>query len=509
MNLKDLCRLVLTTSLSNRQIGHIVDVSHNTAGRYRDRLLEDQLSWIEISMLSDAELEKRLNQGRAQAKQRFVEPDFTYVYNELRKPGVTKALLYEEYAAAVKEGVMSETEFRRRYKAFRKTMSVVMRQPRMPGYQLFLDYSGFRPRVTDPKTGETRQVEVFVAVLGASRKTFAFASETQNLRDWCEANVRALEFFQGVPTLLVPDNLKAAVDRITKNKVQIINHTYSTLATHYDSFVLPARVREPTDKAPVEIGVKLVKSFIFARLRNRTFFSIDELNQEIEYMLRMLNDRPMRGHQGKSRNQLFEELDRPALKPMPVERFEFSDWKLGITVAQDYHVVWEDHYYSVPYRYVGARVNLRASAKLIEVFHKNDNFPIATHLRSNVIGGTTTNPEHQPPAHRAFAQDDSAELIIWAERSGASISGFMKAHIAKHRKPQLSLQASRGLKNLARQHGVERLDAACNRALRLQATSVSSVRSMLQRGMESAPLRGEAANDPLPAHENVRGAIYG
>ena len=273
MNLKDLCRLLLTTDLTNRQIGSAIGVSHNTARRYRERVSQVSLSWTEIALLSDAALDARLNQARALRKQRFVEPDWAHVHAELRRVGVTLSLLYEEYVEATPSGRMSETEFRRRYDRYERSLGIVMRQPRLPGYQLFLDYSGKRPSITDRKTGEKRPVDLFVAVMGASRKTFVYATATQRLSDWCEANVRALEFFGGVPTILTPDNLKAAVDRVSKSEGATINHTYSELARHYDTAVVPARVRKPKDKAPVEIGVLFAQRWILGRLRNRVFYS--------------------------------------------------------------------------------------------------------------------------------------------------------------------------------------------------------------------------------------------
>lgn len=506
MNLKDLCRLILSTELTNRQIGSAVGVSHNTARRYRERLAQESLSWIEIGLLSEAALDARLNQARALFKQRFVEPDWAHVHAELRRVGVTLSLLYEEYTEVTPSGRMSETEFRRRYDRFQRALGIVMRQPRLPGYQLFLDYSGKRPSITDRTTGEQRPVELFVAVIGASRKTFAYATATQRLADWCEANVRALEFFGGVTSILTPDNLKAAVDRVTKSEGAIINHTFSELARHYDTVVIPARPRKPKDKAPVEIGVLFAQRWILARLRDRVFYSIAELNAAITELLVRMNDKPMRQHGGKSRQDLFIELDRPALKPLPQYAFEFADWRLNVTVPQDYHVQWEGQSYSVPYRYVGAKVRVRATSRTIEVFHRHESFPIATHLRHPTPSGVTTNPEHQPKSHRAYSQDQGAELIAWAERAGPSISQFLKKHIEEYRRPKSSIQAGHGLKTLARQHGIERVEAACRRALAIPTVNVRSVRSMLDRGIESSPLRGKAANDPLPSHEHVRGA---
>lgn len=507
MNLKEVCRLLLTTDFSNREVALAADIAPNTAGRYRNRLAEEQLDWYGVAALTDRALEDRLNNGRRMARKHFVEPDFAYVQAELSKPGVTVLLLHEEYAATASDCAMSETEFRRRLDTYQRSLGIVMRQPHAPGYRLFLDYSGKRPSILDPATGKTTKVELFVAVMGASRKTFVYATPTQKLHDWCEANVRALEFFEGVPRLLVPDNLKAAVDRITAAEGHVINYTFSRLAQHYDCIILPTRARKPKDKAPVEVGVRLAQRWVLARLRNRVFTSIDELNVAIAELLVRMNEKPMRGHGNKSRNQLFDELDRPALKALPELPFEYSDWKLNVTVPQDYHVVYEQHYYSVPSRYVGVKVRISATARQIEVYAKDDNFPIATHLRSSIAGGCTTLSEHQPAAHAAYSQSDGAELIAWADRSGAWISMFVKKHIEAHRRPTISMQAIRSLRTMENEYGLDRLNAACHRATRISTTSVISVRSMLDRRMESAPLRGDTNEDaPMASHENVRGA---
>lgn len=219
-----------------------------------------------------------------------------------------------------------------------------------------------------------------------------------------------------------------------------------------------------------------------------------------------MNAKPMGNYGGKSREELFQELDRPALKPLPQHAYEFGQWRLSVTVPQDYHVSFDGQSYSVPYRYVAAQVRIRGTSRVVEVFHRHESFPIATHLRRKTPSGVTTIPEHQPESHRAYAQDQGAEMIVWAERSGPSISRFLKTHIEEHRRPLISITAGKSLKTMARQYGVERLEAACNRALSIPTSSVKSVRSMLDRGIESAPLRGGAANEPLPTHEHVRGA---
>lgn len=506
--LKDVCRLLLRTDLSNRQIGERLRCSPTTAGRYRRQLAEGKLDWAAIEPLDEIALDRLLNPGKNRTRKRFVEPDWAYIHQELQRRGVTLLLLHEEYAVGLESGVMSETEFRRRYHRYARSRGLVMRQIRRPGEQLFLDFSGVRPSITDRTTGRRTPVELFVAVIGASRKTFALAVASQKLPDWIACNTAALSFFGGVTTFLVPDNLKAAVTSISRQNGTLLNATYSEFAAHYDTDILPARPRKPKDKAPVEVGVQIVQRWILARLRNRTFYSLTELNAAIAELTQRLNARPMRTCGGKSRDQLFDELDAPALHPLPETAYEFAEWKLKVTVGQDYHVPWAGHYYSVPYTLVGAKVNLKVTRDVVMVFHRDRR--VALHPRQDHAGHCSTLPEHQPKAHQAYSQDQFAVLIAWAEQQGGAVRQFLQHHIEVHRRPAQSLQACRGLQRLARDYGIDRLQAACARALRAHASSISSVKSILQRGLDSAPLaQTEAANDdPTAVHENVRGAAY-
>ncbi len=401
---------------------------------------------------------------------------------------------------------MSETEFRRRYHKYAKKLGIVMRQAHRPGENLFLDFSGKRPSILDPETGLKREVELFVAVLGASRKTFMFATESQGMADWCEANVRAFEYFGGVTLALVPDNHKAAVDKISRTEGHQINFVYALLARHYNTFVLPTRARKPKDKAPVETGVKLAQRWGIARLRNRIFTSIGELNAALAEMTEELNARPMRKYRNKSRNDLFQELDRPALQPLPQYRYEYAEWRLNVVVPMDYHVHWQNHYYSVPYRYMGDKVRVRISSSTVEVYTVNGSSPIASHPIGVSDGSCTTLKEHQPSAHQAYSEEKNAEMLAWAHRAGASVEAFAQHHQEKHRRPALTIQALRGLRKLESQYGQDRLNAACRRAISIPLISVTSIRSMLSRRMENTPLRGNATNSPSPPpHKNVRG----
>lgn len=508
-SLKDVCRLLLRTDLSSRQIGEKLACSPTTVGRYRQRLAETALSWEQIEPLDELVLDRKLNPDRSRHKKLFVEPDWAEVHKELQRRGVTLVLLHEEYAMGLESGALSETEFRRRYRRYARSRGLVMRQIHLPGQNLFLDFSGVRPSLTDRATGRKTPVELFVAVMGASRKTFVYAVHTQRSPDWIACNAKALAFFGGVPTFLVPDNLKAAVTSISRDEGALLNMTYAEFAAHYDTVILPARPRKPKDKAAVEVGVQIAQRWILARLRNRVFYTLGELNAAIAERTERLNARPMRGCGGKSRQQLFDELDAPALDPLPETPYEFAEWKLKLTVGQDYHVPWAGRYYSVPYALVGAKVNLKATRDAVMVFHRERR--VALHARRNDDpGGCNTLPEHQPKAHQAYSQDQSATLIAWAKQLGGAVHRFVQHHIEIHRRPAQSLQACRGLQKLVRDYGPDRVQAACDRALRAQATSISSVKSMLQRGMEHTPLGDvPAANDdPMPAHDNVRGAPY-
>ncbi|MBX5893041.1 IS21 family transposase [Pseudomonas aeruginosa] len=506
--LKELCRCLLRTDLSHRQIAQKVDCSPSTVCRYRKRLRALQAQWEQVQSMDELALDRWLNSSKSELKKLFVEPDWDYVHAELQRRGVTLALLHEEYALGLDGGVMSATEFRRRYRRYARSRGLVMRQVRIPGQQLFLDFSGARPSLTDPHTGQKTPVELFVAVMGASRKTFAWAAHSQKSVDWIDCNAKALNFFGGVPTYLVPDNLKAAVTSISRQDGPLLNMTYAEFASHYETTVLPARPRKPKDKAPVEIGVLLVQRWVLARLRNQVFFSLEELNLAITGLVEQLNQRPMRSCGGKSRQQLFEELDAPALSPLPSSDYEYAEWKLKVPVGQDYHVAWEGHFYSVPHRLVGSKVNLKATRDSVSAFHRDKR--VALHVRTNAVGNCSTLAEHQPLAHRAYSQDTMEHLMEWAKQQAGALFAFVQRHSQTHRRPVLTLQACRGLQRLAREHGIDRLQVACDRALRAQASSVSSVKSILVRQLDrvvSTP--ADAANeDALPAHENVRGAHY-
>jgi transposase len=341
-------------------------------------------------------------------------------------------------------------------------------------------------------------------VLGASSYTYAEALQSQELPEWIAAHVRMYEFFGGVPRLTVPDNLKAGVRQACFYEPDI-NPTYQELAAHYGTTVLPTRVAKPRDKAKVEVGVQVVERWILARLRNHTFFSFAELNQEIRRLLDVLNDRPFQKIEG-SRRTLFESLDRPALHPLPEVRYEYAQWKKA-RVNIDYHIDVLGHYYSVPHTLVRESVDVRISRGTVEVFH--DGRRVAAHVRGRRKGGFTTEASHRPKAHQKHLEWTPSRLVRWAEQTGPSTAQLVEQILADRPHPEQGYRACLGLLRLGQRHGADRLEAACRRALSIRGTSYRSVKSILQSGLDRIPLQSSQTTLALPQeHENVRGADY-
>ena len=393
---KEILRLKFEAGHGQRQIARSCAIGKTTVAECLARFERSGLSWAQAAQLDEATLEHKLYPPpvAVPAQERAV-PDWPYIHQELRRKGVTLTLLWYEYKAAHPEGYQYSW-FCDQYRAWSAKLDVVMRQEHRAGEKLFVDYAGQTVEVVDRRTGEVRQAQIFVAVLGASNYTYAEATWTQQLPDWIGSHVRTFQFFGGVPELAVPDNLRSGVTKAHRYEPDL-NPTYMDLASHYGVAVLPARVRKPRDKAKAEAGVLLVERWILAALRNRTFFSLQEVNREIARLLERLNARPFKKLPG-SRQELFEQLDRPALRPLPEQPYEFAEWK-KVRVNIDYHVEVDGHYYSVPYQLVRKSLEARYSERTVECFHKGQR--VASHVRSHLKGRHTTVAEHMPASHRS------------------------------------------------------------------------------------------------------------
>jgi transposase len=422
------------------------------------------------------------------------------IHQELKRQAVTLHLLWEEYREAHPKGY-GYSQFCEIYRQWARKLKPSMRQVHRAGEKTFVDFSGKRPHIVDRHTGEETPVELFVAALGASSFTYAEATESQKLPCWVEAHTHMVEYFGGSTEIWVPDQLKSGV-RDPCRYEPTINRTYQELAEHYGAVVIPARQGEPRDKAKVESAVQVAQRWILARLRNRTFFSLAELNAAIWELLDLLNDRPMQ-KVGLSRRELYERLDRSALKPLPVSRYEVAEWT-HCRVNIDYHVDVERHPYSVPYQLLHEQVEARYTTSIVEIFYKGRR--ITSHRR-RYDHQPSTKPEHMPSAHRAHAEWTPSRLIRWAEKTGPA-TGKLVAEILKSRPhPEQGYRACLGIMRLGRRYGGERLEAASARAMQLRSPSYRTVKNILSSMQDRLPFTEETVG-PTPVHDNIRGADH-
>jgi transposase len=428
-------------------------------------------------------------------------PDWSLLHTELRKKGVTLRLLWVEYREAHPDGY-GYSQFCALYREWAKHLKPSLRLTHKGGEKVFVDYAGQTVPIVDPHTGEVHPAQIFIGVLGASNYTYAEAHESQDLVNWIGAHVRMFSFLGGVPEIVIPDNLKAGVKHPCRYEPDL-NPTYQDLAEHYGTAVIPTRVRKPKDKAKAEVGVQVVERWILARLRNHTFFSLADLNQAIRELLAELNMRPME-HLGRSRRELFEALDQPALKPLPELAYEFAIWKKA-RVNIDYHVEFDKHYYSVSHTLIHEEVYVRATQSVIEIFFNNRR--VASHRRTNVPGRHTTLSEHMPPAHQKYLEWSPERLVRWSETIGPHTAQLVQALLDSRQHPQQAYRSCLGLLRLGDRYGQERLEAACCRALPAGIHSYKGVKNILDAKLDLVEPK-EPVAVVSHAHENIRGQTY-
>jgi transposase len=427
-------------------------------------------------------------------------PDFDYLHRELKKKGVTLQLLHEEYKRDNPDGY-ERTQFYHLYHEWTGKGDPVMRFTHKAGEKMFVDFSGDKPHYQEPATGKIIEVELFVSVLGASSYTFARAVSDQTKESFVDCNIKALEFYGGCPECLIPDNLKGAVTHACYYDPEI-NRTFAAMAEHYHVAVLPARVAKPRDKAKVESGVLQSQRRILAVLRNRTFFSITELNKAIDEATKNLNLRPMKLI-NKSRYDLFIESDKPVLRPLPEERFVIASWNKA-KVHIDYHIAVEKTCYSVPYTLIGQPVDIRYTGSVVEIYHKGKR--VASHARINKPGAFVTENLHMPHKHRQYLEWTPERIRLWGAKIGPSTKELMD-EIMEHRDhPEHGFRSCLGIIRLSKTYSPERVEAACKRALELKAYNYRSIKSLLEHSLEN--LLPAARKSIILLHANVRGGSY-
>jgi transposase len=500
--INEVLRLKWECGLSKRAIARSCSISHSTVGEYLRRAQEAGLSWPLPVDLGEDRLFELLFPRPAQSGLRIIPtPDWSLIHTELRKKGVTLRLLWIEYREAHPDGY-GYSQFCALYRQWARRLKPSMRLSHKGGEKVFVDYAGQTMSVVDPNTGELHPAHIFIGVLGASNYTYAEAHESQTLPHWIGAHVRMFAFFGGVPEIVVPDNLKAGVKHPCRYEPDL-NPTYQDLAQHYGTAVIPTRIGKPKDKAKVEVGVQVVERWILARLRNHTFFSLADLNQAIRQLLNELNTRPME-HLDRSRRELFEMLDRPALKTLPETPYEFAIWKKA-RVNIDYHIEFEKHYYSVPHTLIHQEVYVRATQASLEIFFKNRR--VASHPRTDSPGRHTTLSEHMPPAHQKYLEWSPDRFMRWAQSIGPNTAQLVHVLLDSRQHPQQAYRSCLGLLSLGNRYGEQRLEAACRRALAAGIHSYKGVKNILAARLDQV----EPEEPPIlvpKTHENIRGPVY-
>jgi transposase len=500
--IREVLRLKWECGLSNRAIARSCSISHSTVGEYVRRAKEAGLSWPLPDDLDEERLFKLLFPKPPDPGSQVIPcPDWSWVHAELRKKSVTLRLLWVEYREDHPTGY-GYSQFCALYREWAKRLNPSMRLTHKAGEKVFVDYAGQTVSVVDPDTGEVCQVQIFIGVLGASNYTYVEAQWSQELPNWINGHVRMFSFFGGVPEIVVPDNLKAGVKNPCRYEPDL-NPTYQDLAEHYGVAVIPARSGKPKDKAKAEVGVQVAERWILARLRNRTFFSLADLNHAIRELLGLLNERPMK-HLERSRREFFELLDRPALRPLPEQPYVFATWKKA-RVNIDYHVEFDKHYYSVPYTLIHEEIDIRATQSTVEIFFKNKR--VASHPRVKSPGRHTTLAEHMPTAHQKYLEWTPERLVRWAQSIGAHTAQLVQALLDSRKHPQQAYRSCLGLLRLAKRYGEERLEAACRRAFPAGIISYKGVKNILDAKLDQ--VEPEEPSTVVPeSHENVRGQSY-
>jgi len=441
--------------------------------------------------------------SRMKAKYEKLIEKFPGYIQELKKTGVTLMILYTEYQKEYPDGY-SYSQFCYHFQVWRNASKLTMHIDHKTGDKMFVDYAGDKLEIVDPKTGEIHSVEVFVAILGASQLTYVEASFSQKSEDWIRSNERAFLYFKGVTDAVVPDNLKSGVTNSNKYEPRI-NFMFDDFADHYGTVILPARVRRPQDKALVENAVKIVYQRIYAPLRNRTFFSLEELNEAIWVLLEQHNNTQFQRLK-ISRRGLFEKIEKQALKALPKERYVIKQCR-ELTVQFNYHVeLREDrHYYSVPWQFKGKRVRVIYDDRIVAIYY--DNIRIAQHKRDRAPNKYTTLHTHMPADHRNYAEWSPERFIRWARSIGGNVAEMIEVVLKSRKHPEQAFKTCMGILNLVKEHGPDRLEKACEKALNFGFYSYRRIKNILDRGLEE-DLFSEQKEHSIPLHENVRGSKY-
>lgn len=499
--LREILRLRLQGELSVRQIKDSLRLSLGAVQKVTSKASSLDLDWATIEQLDDQQLASHFYpRSDTRASNQFQLPDWVDVNQELKRKGMTKHLLWEEYTQQYPNRSYSYPQYCFLYKQWLSKQKRSMRQTHKAGEKLFVDYAGQTVPIICKSTGEVQFAQIFVAVLGASNYTFCEATWSQGLPDWIGSHARAFAFLGGVPTMVVPDNLKSGVTKACRYDPDV-NPSYSQLGAHYGTAIVPARPYKPKDKAKAEVGVQIIERWILARLRHHSFFSLAELNHCIGVLLEDVNNRPFKKLKG-TRQQWFESLDKPALAPLPKHAYQYTDIK-HVKVNVDYHIQYDNHLYSVPHHLVGEKLELHAKDNLIELYFHNQR--VTSHVRKYTTGMTTI-PEHMPTKHEKHHQWTPGRLMNWAKDLGDEVLLWVQALLKQKQHEEQAYRVCLGLLNLSRAYPPARLNNACAIANKNSLYRLKQIKAILQSNQDQClPEQKEQASLLPQSHENIRG----
>jgi transposase len=502
---REIVRLLTLAKYSYREIGEMLGgITHKVVSYIHRKLQNCSVETEDLLRLDDLSFEKKLGTKSVNKKSDLIEPDWRYIQEELTKRDMTIALLWQEYRDANKEQserCISYAHFAKLYREWIKSQRISMRQYHAPGQKMFVDFCGRTMEVTNPETGEIIKAQIFVSVLGCSGYIFAHAVASQKIADWTECNVKAVEYYEGSPVEIVPDNLKAAVLKNTSDIIRI-NNAYSEFAEHYQIIINPARSRKPKDKSMAEVSVQIVQKWALSALRNYRFFSLDELNTEIYKKVNELNNKTSKTYT-ESRYSRYLSMDKPSLNPLPSKPFEIFTWRYNYRVPSDYHVVLNKAYYSVPYQYRGQVVNIKTNGKNVEIFLER--VSIATH-QVVPVGTASTKDEHRPIEHLQFKNGDKDSLLNWAEAIGENTFKWAKKNTERR-------DFANGVKSISKlrqwakdENKNDRLESACRYALSINTITFNDVKRIIVNNSDLIKVQEHVHK--VIDHENIRGKEY-
>ncbi len=489
---------------SHRAIARATGLSATTVASLRARLLEKSaLTWNTLTALDDEAWCKTLRTEDRSIAKRKAAPDWNLIHKEMQRPDATLEVLWQEWKQTCPEGI-GYTQFTDGYRRWTRGLHIVMRRVHRPGDKLFVDFAGRTVEIRDPNGGASTYAQIFVGVLGYSNYTHVEATATQTTPDWIRCHVNCFEAMGGAPQWVVCDNLKAAVRRRERDQI-VVNPAYRDALRHYDTAPLPAGPKKPKHKAKAEVGVQIAQRWILFRLRDRIYFSLHELNQDLRHLTAKLNEHPFRKLPG-SRRERFEDAERKMLKPLPDVRHEPCDWQYGVRVGDDYHFEFGRCFYSVPVQFARERIDIRVTAKIIEAFHRMRR--VAVHQLLTIAGDVSTLPEHRPIAHQRILDGEPRELVAWAKTAGPNAERMIRHHIESRTDATNGVRAARRMRDLARLHGTARFEDVCAYALPLNITALRSITSIITSGADRRATTQQAEAKSPRVHGNLRGAGY-